>query len=737
MVHAAKLYALMAIGVTLSVARADIGDINNNASNPKSLSNNKAICTTPRCVLTAAGIINDIDAQADPCQDFHQFTCGGFNEKNEIAAEYPSFNYFLNIHNKNSIIIRSIADVTLGKAPKPDAGDVAAQNNIKKIQDYFTSCMDEAALLKAGRKPVADEVQKVLDFFPDGGSGLDKAALSKTMAQLLKLGAGDFVVFYVGPDPSEPLVNVLQVWEGALTLPAKEYYKEPAIVQLYQGTVGQMFQIILGEEDVANRTEPLTPKDIKQEWLDAAKDAVDFEVQLAAIGTDIVNRVDPLKINNPRTVEQLSELTPSIDWPLLIQELLPAGFQNTRHLIVSSPSFQTKLETLLKSTSTKTLRHYFSWAVIHNLAGVSVGVKVDRWKQCVNYLNTNLGEIAGHYFVEQAFAGNSRESVMTMIEAMRSTYAKTFPTLDWLDKTTREGAMEKLKAILKLVGYSTGAPDVASSKSLEEYYKGYKVVSHDFFANQLQYALWSGTEMMAKLSKPVNRLNMLNNPPQTVNAFYDPSSNRILFPAGMLQVPYYNIDNPEYINYGGMGVVAAHEITHGFDSRGHHFDSIGRIHNTATNKWWTNATEQTFNEKAQCFVEQYGNFTVKGPDGKDYNVNGQLTLSENIADNGGIKQAFRAWQSRHKSDLQGKKYKNFRLPGLEKYTPEQLFFVSYGRLWCEKLRPEAAIQQIRGDAHAPSKWRINGAIQNSPEFAKAFKCAPNAPMNPTKKCELW
>ncbi|KAF9082327.1 hypothetical protein BGX23_012578 [Mortierella sp. AD031] len=752
MAYAATICALMATGVVLSVVRADIGDINNHAAKPnrKPFLDNKAICTSPQCVLTAAGIINDMDSQTDPCQDFSQFTCGGFNDKHEIPAEKSSVGYFGMIHDENSRVIRSIVDVSLGKGPKAAPGDVAAQNNIKKIQDLFASCMDEAAILKAGRKPVADEVQKVLKSFPAGGTGLEKTALSRTMGQLLKSGIGSFVGLYVGADSTNPLVNVLQLYEGGLGLPSKEYYKEQEVVQLYQGTVAQMLQIILGYEDVANRTEPPTLKDVKPEWSDAAKDVVDFETQLAGIATEKTELGDPLKSNNPRTAEQLSALNPSIDWPLLIQEILPADVQNTRPIIVSSLPYLTKLDTLLKKTSTKTLQHYFSWIVTKNLAGnmarpykqplivlnaalsgTSADVKVDRWKTCVGVVNANLGDIAGHYFVQQRFGGNSRTTVMSIIDALQSTYARTFPTLQWLDKNTRDGALDKLKAIVQLVGYSTNSPDVAFSKSLETYFKGYNVDPSNFFANQIQYSTWSKAESLATLNKPVNR-KKLDYVPQTVNAFYDPSSNRILFPAGILQVPYFNVDNPEYVNYGGMGVVAGHEITHGFDNMGHHYDSVGRIHN-----WWTNATEQAFNEKAQCFVEQYGNFTVKGPDGKDYNVNGQLTLGENIADNGGLKQAFRAWQFRHKSDVAGKKYKNFRLPGLENYTPEQLFFISYGRLWCNKQRPEAAVQQIRGDSHSPAKWRINGAVQNSPEFAQAFKCKTDTPMNPTKKCELW
>ncbi|KAF9082326.1 hypothetical protein BGX23_012577, partial [Mortierella sp. AD031] len=515
---------------------------------------------------------------------------------------------------ENTRVIRSIVDVSLGKGPKAAPGDVTAQNNIKNMQDYFTSCMDEVAILRTGRKPVADEVQKILKSLPEDGSGLSKTDLSKTMGQMMKMKMTIFVDLHVIADSTNPLVNIFKLWEGRMYLPFYGF-KGQETVQLYQDTIVAMFQIILGEEDVANRTEPLTPKDIKQEWLNAAKDVVDFEIQLAGISTNEDDQYDPTRYNNPRTVEQLSELTPSIDWPLLFQEVLPAGVQSTRPIVVVSPTSQTKLEIILQKTSTKTLQHYFFWTVIYNLAcnlgrpyhqpldaiyaaltGVSAEVKVDRWKPCVEAVNNNLGNITGHYFVQQRFGGNSRTSFMAIIESLRSTYAKSFSTLQWLDKTTRDDALEKLKVMVSLVGYSTDSPDVASSKSLEAYFKGYTI--------------------FAALDKPNNRTKF-NYVPQTANVYYDPTFNQIGFPAGLLQTHVFNVNSPEYINFGGIGVTAGHEIG-----------------------WWTNATEQTFNEKAQCFVEQYGNFTVKGLGGKDYNVNGQLTLSENIADNGGLKQAF-------------------------------------------------------------------------------------------------
>jgi endothelin-converting enzyme len=239
----------------------------------------------------------------------------------------------------------------------------------------------------------------------------------------------------------------------------------------------------------------------------------------------------------------------------------------------------TKLDTVLKKTTTTTLQHYFSWLTITTFArslgepyrqplsvlyatlnGMPPNFKVDRWKTCVESVSTNVGEIVGHYFVKERFKGNSRKDFTAIIESLRDTYAKALPAYKWFDKTTLEGALKKLAAIEPLVGYSTGSPDVPSTKSLKEYYEGYNVTTHDFFANQLTFATWSNAKTMSLAGKPIDRMKMLTTP-QTVNAFYSPYSNQVLFPAGLLQFPYYHVENPEYVNYGAMGVIAGHEIT--------------------------------------------------------------------------------------------------------------------------------------------------------------------------------
>ncbi|KAF8946406.1 hypothetical protein BGZ47_000662 [Haplosporangium gracile] len=294
-----------------------------------------------------------------------------------------------------------------------------------------------------------------------------------------------------------------------------------------------------------------------------------------------------------------------------------------------------------------------------------------------------------------------------------SSATKKPSTLVWLDKTTRDGAIKKLKGISKLIAYSTLAPDVVSAKSLDEYYKDYVVSTTDYIDNQFRYAAWAAAVDFSELPKPVNK-NRIFMIPVTVNAYYMQDINTIGFPAGTLQSPFFSIENPEYINYRSMGATGSHEI-----------------------RWWTNATPQEFEQKFECFIDQYGNFTVKGPDSTENYVDGWMTLGENLADHYSIKMAFRIWQSRLKSDPGGRKYNNFKLPGLDKYTPEQLFFISYGRLWCSKETPKWTVEMLKFDPHSLNQWRIKGVVRNSSGFAKVFKCPVGSPMNLVKKCEVW
>ncbi|KAF9933943.1 hypothetical protein FBU30_003887 [Linnemannia zychae] len=740
-----KIYWLMAIGIALQVVRGAPTEIGSND-----------VCTSAQCEQTAASILRDMDPYVDPCEDFSAYTCGGFWQREEIPADKESTGYFRIVSEENNRIIKSIVSPESNPNLEKIDDTPAAERNLQKLKDLYSSCMNEEQIAKIGRQPLVDQLETILDLFPvsDSDKIIDKKALSTTLAHLNKIGIDSFNSFGVSSDVKDPMRNILELSEGGLGLPSKEYYLDERITSVYQTTVGQMFELMLGKELKDN--EGTISKDttvnikVEEQWADIAKDVVSFEKQLASISTDKIDRRDPEKSYNPKTLDQIRLMAPSVDWHLFVGSVLGKDAEIPNTVIVISPGFHERFERLLQKTSPKTIQNYFVWTTIREfvgglslqyrqpmrnlnaaLSGVPANVVPDRWKTCVAAVNSQLGDMAGQYFISESFRGNSRAQVHDMIESLRNTYLESFPNLSWLDEATTEGATKKMKAIVQLIGFSTSFPDVGSSKNVDSYYRSYKVDPDDYFGNQLRKSVWNVKKEFYELYRPVNKKKM-HMTPQTVNAYYSPTENQIVFPAGILQPPFFHTDNPEYINWGGIGVVAGHEITHGFDNKGHQFDAVGRLAN-----WWSNSTTEAFNKKAQCFVYQYGNFTVKGSDDKDYNINGQLTLGENIADNGGLKQSYNTWKSRYNSDPTSHQFNNLKLPGLENLTPEQLFFISYARPWCSKQRPESAIRQMRTDPHSPAKWRINGAVQNSVYFAEAFNCKAGVPMNPEKKCDLW
>ncbi|KAG0085149.1 hypothetical protein BGZ93_000832 [Podila epicladia] len=685
--------------------------------------------------------------------------CGGFFDNNNIPpSETEIDSLFSHLSKSNRAIIRKIVDPNSPSAPKATEGDVAAANNIKKMQAAYASCMKLDKIASVGRKPMQDDIQKLVQMFPVSDSALttkdtsapasptiDKQNLATTLGYFVSQGLDTPLGLYPSTDVKNPEKTVLMIVENGLGLSSKGNYADTRITSVYQSTIASMFNLILGDAP-HNSTATTT----STSWTDVAKDVYAFEKSLAEISSSPEDMMDPLHTYNPMHLSQIAAATPSIDWPLLLEKALPPSTIVPEPLTVASKDYLPNLEALLQKTSSKTIQSYLAWSLIRRnhisldsvyqqpmkeldqvLSGVPASTVDDRSKNCISFVNRNIGELPGHYFVQQVFSGDSRKEVESIIANLQNTYIKSFPNYAWLDKTTLQGALKKMAAMGVKVGWSVSNPNTSSSASLDHYYKALEIKEDDYYGNIVRTSMWQTQREFRVLGKLVDNRS-LGMPPQTVNAFYDPTANQISFPAGILQPPAFHVDNPDYANYGAIGVIAGHEITHGFDNQGHIFDSKGKMEN-----WWTNSTEEAFNTRAICFVHQYGNFTIKDPLGKETNLNGHMTLGENIADNGGLNKAFETWQARYRSDPLGKTIKNPRLPGLEALTPEQLFFVSYARLWCSKARPESLLQQVMTDPHSPSEWRIKGALQNSKYFAQAFKCKKGAPMNPVKKCDVW
>lgn len=324
------------------------------------------------------------------------------------------------------------------------------------------------------------------------------------------------------------------------------------------------------------------------------------------------------------------------------------------------------------------------------------------------------------FFVEKAFSAEAKDFGDTIITDIKTEFTKKLESADWMDKDTTKKAVEKVHNIVQKIGYPTKSPDIMNPSKLKDYYETVNVTSDGFFRNALAIRKFGVEEEWSAYGKPVDRDQWDMTVP-TVNAYYNPPGNEIVFPAGIMQFPVFDVDVPAYMSYGAFGSVAGHELSHAFDSTGRHYDQNGNY-----TDWWSESTVKAFKEKTECFVSQYANFTVPGPDDKPLHVNGRLTLGENIADAGGLSASFQAWKRRAAEKA------NKDLPGLEHFSQEQLFFVSYSNWWCGKTRKDTAINRIYTDPHAPKWARILGTMANSREFRESFQCKAKEPT-----CKLW
>ncbi|KAF9358808.1 hypothetical protein BGX34_008757 [Mortierella sp. NVP85] len=356
-------------------------------------------------------------------------------------------------------------------------------------------------------------------------------------------------------------------------------------------------------------------------------------------------------------------------------------------------------------------------------------------------------DIVSHFFVQSALPKPAFEKAKEIINSTINAYSKGFQPnqpnqpYDWLKEDTRKGALAKITNLRQIIGYSYSGPDNRDPSSIDEFYSGLKFDGHDNFGNQAHLKTFRAQQELRKLHKDrkkedeIDPLHMEWTAIEN-NAGNLKETNTIMLPAANMLSPIFNVDFPGYLNYGALGTTAAHEVGHSFDNTGIDFDGAGQKSD------WFNSSREAFNDRTQCLIKQFSNFTIKGPDGGDYPLNGTLKLGENIADEGGIDKAYDAWFERYQSDPQSKKYNNKRLPKLEEYSPEQMFFIQYARSWCSGPNPNN-LSGLLNDVHSPPRWRIIGVLQNSQDFARAFNCEPGSYMNPLKtkdkntKCSVW
>lgn len=676
----------------------------------------------------------------DPCEDFSRYVCEGWEQRHDLRPDQDSVSSASVMYERSQQTLRHLLESSYSNSQAAVSSSESADEVIfNKIQSAYDACTDEATIKRRGSAPLLAILRKVGEYFPVQASrgasetfptlshhqqkglfSFGENQLTKTVAYLASIGVDALVAFDVDADEKEPDSVVLSM--NALSrpgLPSKEYYHNKGIMESYANTIGQVLEALLRE------AQPMPELTSDHERLfecneELVKALIRFESDLAFASPDEEDAEDVTKYYNPRSLAEVHSLLPQLSMPYLLSILAPSGFEPQK-IIVGPPSYMKALSQQLKDVTPETLRAYLVWKTVQayvdevedealvplkrfnkQLQGKDPDASEERWKTCVRAVDRGLGWILSKFFVEAAFSKDAKAFGDQIIHDIKDQFVEKLHVADWMPKDVREVAIEKVHRIVQKIGYPTKSPNLLDPVAIQRYYEDVRISNGTYFDNTLAIAKFKSRREWAKLGKPTNREEWLMTA-VTVNAYYNPSGNEIVFPAGIMQPPiFYDPSLPPYISYGPFGSISGHELTHAFDSNGRHYDEIGNY-----TDWWNNQTVEAFKEKAECFVDQYSNFSILDPQGKQLHVNGRLTLGENIADAGGLSAAFHAWKKIEE------KNPGQLLPGLQNFTKAQMFFITYPSLFCGKTRQERAVNLIYKDPHSPSWARILVSQQNA------------------------
>jgi putative endopeptidase len=651
-----------------------------------------------------AGSLETIDKTVDPCVDFYQYACGNWLKTTEIPPDQTSWGSFVDIEERNSSAMREILE-------KAAAGGAGRDAITQKIGDYYGSCIDESAANAHGVDPLRPELKRI-------ANAKDKAALIEAVARVQLLGPNPLFNFYSAPDLHSANDVIAYIDQGGLSLPDRDYYlkDDPKMAAARKSLVEYATQLfaLVGQSQSPKQAE------------DSAQTVLRIETALAKASMDRTVRRDPKVRDHKMTREEAVALAPNF---YLNRYFAAMGTPQFSSFNVSNPDFFKQVNGVLETESLDSLRTYVTWHLLDGAAPWLSQPFVDanfnmkkaltgqseikpRWKRCVSSTDDELGEALGKRYVEEFFGAEGKQRMLKMVDALEKSLDQDIHNLPWMTEETKKQAKLKLDAIRNKIGY----PDVWRD------YSSLKIVRGDLLGNFLRGNEFESRRQIAKIGKPVDRNEWQMTPP-TVNAYYSSAKNEIVFPAGILQPPFFDKQADDATNFGGIGLVIGHELTHGFDDQGRKFDPQGNLRD-----WWTAQDGTEFEKRASCVADEYSSFVAVD----DLKLNGRLTLGENTADNGGARIALMALEQMMAGDQAGP-----AAPTINGYTPQQRFFLGFGRAWCEKRRPEYSRMLVSVDPHSPGKYRVNGVVQNMPEFQKAFSCKAGQPMAPENACRVW
>jgi putative endopeptidase len=622
----------------------------------------------------------NMDTSVKPCDDFYAYANGGWLKATTMPADKSRYGAFNELYDHNRAILHDILEAA-SKEKGLKAGSVD-----QKVGDFYAAAMDEAAINKLGAKPAAGDLAIAASLKSDKD-------LPDVLAKLHDRGIGGGFSYGVGQDDKESTKYISGFNQGGLGMPDRDYYlkddaRSKKVRGEYEAHISRTFEL-LGDKPEAAKAEAAT--------------VLKLETALAQASWTRVENRDPIKTYNKFTVADLDKTAPGFSWGayMAARGVKPAD------VLVSQPSFFTAFAKLAGATPVAEWRTYLRWHVISGAlpllskpfedeafsftqALTGQPEQEDRWKRMTAATDRALGEALGQVYVKKAFPPEAKQKVLGMVHNMQAVLRDDIEQLPWMDAPTKAAAVKKLDAFMIKMGY----PD-----KWKEY--KFEVKRNDFYGNARRAAQFRIQENLHKLGKAVDRAEWGMTPP-TVNAYYNPSLNEIVFPAGILQAPFFDPKADDAVNYGAIGVVIGHEMTHGFDDQGSQYDAEGNLKN-----WWTDSVKKAYEARTDLVVKEFDGFEpIPGE-----HINGKLTLGENIADLGGLKIAYLAW----KRSLKGQES-----PVIGGFTGDQRFFLGFASVWREHSRPQYSSMALKVDPHSPGKFRVLGPLANMPEFYKAF-----------------
>ncbi|MGL2962784.1 M13 family metallopeptidase [Flavobacterium sp. RSB2_4_14] len=649
--------------------------------------------------LTSGINIKNMDTLVKPGDNFANYVNGTWLKTAKIPADKSSYGAFDILYDQSQKDVKAIIEAAA-------KGSNAEGSDEQKIGDYYASFMDRKGRDAKGITPIQPELKAIdaIATYDDLAAYFGKANRN-----------GVKIPFNVSvyTDFKDPTKYTLITWQSGLGLPEKEYYlatdaKMADIRKKYVAHIEKMFQLA----GMPNASESATK-------------IMALETTLATQHMKKEDTRDMVKLYNPYAVKDLKTLMPDFNWTAM---LTSAGVAKEKNIVVTQVEYTKKMNDIIKNTPIDIWKTYLKWGVLNNSASklttaldnqnfdfygktlFGAEKQQEDWKRAVESVNGGLGEVVGKVYVKKHFSPEAKERMTGMVKNLLAAYAESIKKLDWMSEATKKEALKKVDKFMIKIGY----PDTWKD------YSTLKVAKNDYYGNTQRAAEYEYNRNLAKLGKPVDRTEWGMNP-QTINAYYNPSFNEIVFPAAILQPPFFDLNADDAVNYGAIGAVIGHEIGHGFDDQGSTFDGDGVMKN-----WWTPADLTAFKAKTNALVAQYNEFKAF----PDLNLNGAFTLGENIGDLGGLSIAIKAY----KASLKGKD-----APVIDGFTGMQRVFMGWAQGWCDKQREEALRSQIAGDPHSPAKFRINGVVRNIPEFYEAFKISPTDSLYlaPEKRVKIW